>query len=92
MSLISRFINSANAASDGWAVAGTAEPTSDAVGGFNTAADATFAVTSREAADEFVTLYDAAKAIYARSILGATYIRAAERKALVAAIAKLDAA
>jgi hypothetical protein len=91
LSLISRFIAAAQAASDGWAVVGTGTPSSDALGGFNTQEDAEFAITARAAADEFVTLYDAAKAINARSVLGITYIRAAERKALTAALAKLEA-
>jgi len=60
------------------------------VGGFNSASDAEFAVNARDAADELVTLYDAARAINARSVLGITFIRAAERRALAAALAKLE--
>lgn len=90
MSLIDRFIAAAAAASDGWAVAGAGTPSADAIAGFNSQADADFAVTSREAADEFLTLYEAARAIHARAVLGITYIRASERKALSAALAKLD--
>lgn len=91
MSIISRFIAATKAASDGWLLWGPADPAPGEVGGFNNAADAEFAVVSRETADEFITLYDAAKAINARAVLGLTYIRAAERKALTAAIAKLEA-
>lgn len=91
MSLIARFTAAAKAASDGWAVSGAGTPSADSLGGFNSQEDAEFAVTAREAADELALLYEVAKAIHARSVMGITYIRSAERKALTAALAKLDA-
>lgn len=42
------------------------------------------------ATPSWLALYDAAKAINTRSVLGFTYIRAAERKALAAALKGLE--
>lgn len=77
----------------GWMTAEAADMRADdtQIGDFARAPDARFAVAAKEAMDEMLALYDAAKAINARSILGFTYIRVAERKALAAALAKLEA-
>jgi hypothetical protein len=90
LSLIDRFIAAAIAASDGWAVSGAGTPDRASVGGFNSQEDAEFAVVAREAADELAMLYQVAKAIHARTVLGITFVRAAERRALSAALAKLE--
>ena len=42
------------------------------------------------ATPQWLALYDAAKAVHARTVLGFTYIRAAERKALAAALKELE--
>lgn len=55
-----------------------------------TTPDSELATALVNSADAFLALHEAARAINARSVLGITYIRASERKALAAALTKLD--
>ena len=55
------------------------------------ATDAALVTTLVNASPDLVALYDAARTIHMRAVMGVTYIRAAERKAIAAAVSRLEA-
>lgn len=82
-SLIDKLRKSYAAATPGrWVATDTLTSGSLEVADFGNHADARFIETSKECMDAMLLLYDTAKAIHARTVLGFTYLRASERKAL----------
>lgn len=74
-----------------WTDVAAPAPNQQAIGGFENDADAVFVVTALQAAPHFASLYEAAKAVYARSLLGFTYLRKADRDAIAEAVKRLEA-
>ena len=80
-----------NATPRPWGYTGIKPEQAATVADFTDITDCELAAVSVNSMDALLALYEAAGAINARSVLGITYIRAAERKALSAALAKLGA-
>lgn len=92
MSRWSRYMAALDAATAGpWLGVTRAAATDTPIGGFDRDADTEFAVAARDVAADVADLVESVRPIHARSLLGLTYIRSAERKRLRDLFAKLDA-